>query len=126
MLLSHFKFQCNSHSGSSRKICLRHLKRRASFYVLMSAVESPDTQKRGLVAVYYCLDHFNMKSLNDSLRKSVPLHFNSFHVCYNDEKAFAPVWANIRALNTKHRVRYRSHFGTYADAFGMSLLNCFS
>jgi hypothetical protein len=83
----------------------------------MSAVESPDAQKRGLVAVYYCLDHFNIKSVNDSLRKSVPLYFASFHICYNDEKEFTPGWAGIRALNTKHRVRYRSHFGTCAEGY---------
>jgi hypothetical protein len=115
---------------TSPKIRLRHLKRRASFYVFMSIAESPDAQKRGLVAVYYCLDHFNIISVNDSLRKSVPLHLASIHVCYNDEIEFTPVWVAIRALHTEHRVRYHSHFGTYADercsAFGMSLLNCFS
>jgi hypothetical protein len=81
----------------------------------MSAAESPDAQKRGVMAIFYLLDYFNFKSVNDNLRKSIPLHFASFQVCYNDENEFKLICGALKTLNTKTQVRYRSHFGTYAE-----------
>jgi hypothetical protein len=101
---------------------VRHLKGRAAYYVLMSAVESPDDQKQGITSVYYNLDTKNTKSVNGKLRNSLPIHFASYHLCNNDETEFHLSCGAVKALYSKNRVRYRSHFGTCAEENGIVLL----
>ena len=79
----------------------------------MSVFESPEAQKRGIVVVYYILDVKFTESLGGSMRKSLLFSLGCLHVCINDLKNYKTCCVPIKLLdlNTKSRVRYRTHFG---------------
>ena len=119
-LLSHLPIMRASpslflYSPTQRAFDSSSLQRRATFYVLMSMMESTEAQISGIAAIYYCLDSVNTKSVNEGLRNSLPVHFACFHLCNNDEDEFRLTCGAVRALDTKNRVRYRSHFGKFAS-----------
>lgn len=84
---------------------------RAQFYILMSAVETVEAQKRGIVMVYYLLDTAGFKSVSSSLRKDLPVHVAALHLCYNEFQHFAMASVGVYMLPSQVKVRYRSHFG---------------
>lgn len=75
-------------------------------------VESLESQKRGIVAVYYLLDTPNMQSHNSSISVSIPIHFNATHACSNCTSNATSIGTEVKTVDTKMRVRFRSHLGT--------------
>ena len=79
----------------------------------MSALESPDNQRQGVVCIYSLLGQCSLKSVGIDVRNSLPIHFASIHICVDDETQFLTVQEPIKAVNKRTRVRSRLHLGTW-------------
>lgn len=88
---------------------------RVAFYIFMVATESEETQKRGMVCVYYLLDATNFSSVTGKLRSTMPVHIASLHLCYNDITQYAVTCMGVYALNPRIKVRFRPHFGSHIE-----------
>lgn len=93
------------------------LQSRVAFYIFMVASESEETQKRGMVCVYYLLDATNFSSVTGKLRSTMPIHIASLHLCYNDITQYAVTCMGVYALNQRIKVRFRPHFGKACFVF---------
>ena len=89
--------------------------KRATFYMYMAAMESTEAQRKGIVVVFYNLDSPHATSVNSGLRAALPINFGSLHLCVNEISTYVTSCAAVCTLSTKHRVRYRVHFGTFLD-----------
>lgn len=100
---------------------------RSSFYLFMSVLESPEVQRRGITAVHYHLDSEMGKSANERLRRALPLYLASIHMCLNDKNEHRKFQMTLKNSLSRHRMRYRLHFGSHAEcvnelnSFGISL-----
>jgi hypothetical protein len=78
-------------------------------------MKDEDVQKKGVVALFYHVDVFN----NDrrvifqtaKLKHSIPIKLASIHMCYNEPKLRPFLELALTMLNSRDRVRYRSHYG---------------
>lgn len=99
---------------------------RAMYYFYMSALESPDNQRQGVVCIYSLLGQCSLKSVGIDVRNSLPIHYASIHICVDDETQFLTVQEPIKAMNKRTRVRSRLHLGSYEEcqsklaSFGIS------
>ena len=101
------------------------LQMRRLFYLLMLALRSPETKKRGGIAIcsYLCHDEIAGKKASgfDGAWKSpklvlgIPLHVAAVHMGFNSMK-WAPVHAILKiALSVFTRIRFRAHYGKAID-----------
>jgi len=81
----------------------------------MAVMQSTEAQQKGIVAVFYNIDAPHAASVNSSLRNALPINFGSLHLCVNEISTYVISCAAIRTLSTRHRVRYRLHFGSYME-----------
>ena len=86
--------------------------KRATFYMYMAAMESTEAQRKGIVLVFYNLNAPRATTFNSGLRAALPMNFRSLHLCVNEISTYVTSCAAVATLSTKHRVRYRVHFGT--------------
>ena len=78
----------------------------------MSVLESPEVQRRGITAVHYHLDSEMGQSANERLRRALPLYLASIHMCLNDKNEHRKFQMTLKNSLSRHRMRYRLHFGT--------------
>ena len=84
----------------------------------MKAAETSASPRNSVVAVYYCVDATTTDtSKSMDIRKSLPVHFASFHYCYNDETQIRIIQDAIKDLRKASRMRYRPHFGDRQECF---------
>ena len=92
--------------------------KRATYYMYMASMESTEAQQKGIVVVFYNLDAPHATSVNSALRSALPMNFRSLHLCVNEISTYVTSCAAVCTLSTKHRVRYRLHFGTFGCVAG--------
>eukprot|EP00934_Nitzschia_sp_Nitz4_P002914 Nitzschia sp. Nitz4//scaffold95_size97785//49428//50956//NITZ4_004668-RA/size97785-augustus-gene-0.99-mRNA-1//1//CDS//3329560475//2904//frame0 len=97
---------------------------RVAFYTFMAMSESEETQQKGVVLIYYLLDADNFSgSFTGKLRASVPLHFASMHLCYNNITQYAVTCLGVYACSPRTKVRTRPHYGSHVEC--QYILNTF-
>lgn len=79
----------------------------------MVVAEDLDAQLKGIVNVSYAVGAPIFKSVQVTLRKSVPLHIACQHFAYDDPFAYWSASRGIAMLTKNHRVRFRSHMGRW-------------
>ena len=86
-----------------------------------------DAQLKGIVNVSYAVGAPVFKSVQVILRKAIPLHIACQHFAYDDPFAYRSASRGIAMLTKNHRVRFRSHMGTFRwwrGCWGMDGILC--
>lgn len=90
---------------------------RARYYLIMSALESEQSQLRGFVAVWYALGNFLDKNIrsNQGLLWDLPVRLDGVHLCADSMKVYALASAAIYRLPRTLRSRTRLHVGSHME-----------
>jgi hypothetical protein len=89
------------------------------WYLFMKAMEEKETQKHGIVCLYYQSGfvigekfHLEFYYKSSIIQKGLPLMIRGFHFCY-DSEIFRPIMSAMQlAIGNQNRLRFRSHYGT--------------
>jgi hypothetical protein len=94
---------------------------RATYYIFLKGVEEDEeAQKRGAVGCVYCVGGgigFDLQLIRRGakLRMSLPVRFDSTHLCYNDPR-LVPIFSLIMSIMGPHnRMRLRVHYGSHEE-----------
>eukprot|EP00980_Cylindrotheca_fusiformis_P014666 scaffold3987_cov134-Cylindrotheca_fusiformis.AAC.16 len=91
---------------------------RARYYVLMSMLESKETQLNGVTIITYevgsCKDTTNGTGYIEHTRllQSLPIHVAAIHHCCDDPAQYLLQSASIRLLSTSQLARFQTHIGS--------------
>lgn len=94
---------------------------RVLWYMVMAALENPNTQRRGIVLIIYTNDSSKAdgKLLTDLvmnsylLRDGLPVRLSAIHYCSDSERT-RPCLSLLRSVGgTDFRLRCLDHFGTF-------------
>jgi hypothetical protein len=94
---------------------------RARYYILMSMIESEDTQIDGLTIINYCVgnckDRTNGTGFveNTRLLLSLPIHIAAAHHCCDDTAQYILLSAAIRLGSATHLSRFKTHIGSQLE-----------
>jgi hypothetical protein len=94
---------------------------RAKYYVLMSMIESKETQIDGLTIINYavgnCKDRTNGTGFVEQTRLllSLPIHMAAAHHCCDDTAQYILLSAAIRLGSATHLSRFQAHFGSQLE-----------
>jgi hypothetical protein len=105
---------------------------RAVYYILMSALDSEESQKLGATFISYGVGNFPDCQLRNgadaltSITFVVPLHIAGVHICCDNYGRYALLSAAIYRFPLEHRARLRVHVGSAVEclysltSFGIS------
>jgi hypothetical protein len=84
---------------------------------MRSVEDDEEVQRRGVVGCMYCVGKgidFNLQILRKAgkLRNSLPVRFDSFHVCYNDPRLVPIFSLDMIIMGSRSRMRFRAHYGS--------------
>jgi hypothetical protein len=87
---------------------------KARYYVVMSLLESEETQINGVIFVYFGVvpTKKSIHSSNPGVLWKVPLHFAGLHLCLSDLAEFLLLKVAIYRLPLNLRPRVRVHYGS--------------
>ncbi|CAJ1932776.1 unnamed protein product [Cylindrotheca closterium] len=94
---------------------------RATYYIIMDAVRSEQTQLKGIVVILYTIGHFKDRSngagvfKHNKLALSMPLHNAAIHCCFDNPNQYILIKAGLAAVNAKLRARIKVHFGSHLE-----------
>ncbi|KAL3930108.1 MAG: hypothetical protein SGBAC_011909 [Bacillariaceae sp.] len=96
---------------------------RANYYIMMNALESSETQMRGIVALSYSVGEFRDKHGGEGyqdlakLVMAIPTHMAAYHVCVSgtDAREYVLYSVLVKAINISLRARFQAHFGTHQE-----------
>jgi hypothetical protein len=77
----------------------------------MSAVESTESQRKGVIMVHYTVDNPLIRAHYGDFRRALPVHTAANHFCYNDPVDFARGTITVARMTRVQRARFRRHFG---------------
>ena len=102
---------------------------------MMAAVESEETQQKGLVSIDYAVGNLSRISCSprlllelSRLKTALPVRIVAMHYCYDDEKVSVIVNMAKQLLAKQVRARCRTHDGSYMECqydlltFGIPML----
>lgn len=97
------------------------------WYVLMSALDDLQTQKNGMVCLYFSLAKTDLKKAynaeflfkSNRVYECIPFWFVGLHLCFEKDtlqtKLPNPIAIMQIAIGTQCRVRSRTHVGMFAS-----------
>lgn len=94
---------------------------RAHYFVTMRALQSEETQLKGVVPIWYVLGDFESQSFTREYTqlleaaKALPQRPEALHICVNDMYQYILLSSMIKMLKSKVRVRVRIHFGSQIE-----------
>jgi hypothetical protein len=90
---------------------------RARYYIIMSALESEQSQLRGFVTVWYVLGNFSDKNIrsHQGLLWDLPVRREGVHLCADSLKVYVLASASIYRLPKTLRSRTRVHKGSHSE-----------
>ncbi|KAG7361442.1 hypothetical protein IV203_036542 [Nitzschia inconspicua] len=95
---------------------------RTVWYALMCAMEDEESQKTGIVNVYYNIDlgvpeplYFELIRRIAIIDSSIPYRSISVHYCYNMAALRPALELYQMFAGTRNRVRFRTHFGSHME-----------
>jgi hypothetical protein len=94
---------------------------RAVYYILMSALDSEESQKLGATFISYGVGNFPDCQLRNgaaalaSMAFVLPLHIAGVHICCNNYGRYSLLSAAIYLFPLEHRARLRVHFGSAVE-----------
>jgi hypothetical protein len=77
----------------------------------MSAVESVESQRKGVTVISYTVDNPPIRSHHGNFRRALPVHLASHHFCYNDPVSYAAATITVALMTRVQRARFRRHCG---------------
>lgn len=90
------------------------------YYILMSAIEDEETQKRGVAAIIYNVGDFmkgktNPKTLYQGcwIQNSLPFKMCSLHHCFNDRAFRFIVNITMYFFSEEAKAKAKMHHGTF-------------
>eukprot|EP00980_Cylindrotheca_fusiformis_P012693 scaffold3103_cov136-Cylindrotheca_fusiformis.AAC.31 len=95
-----------------------HSEMRTKYYMLMSMLESEETQKKGILVIFYSLGEFRDKENRPGIVElakmvqTLPLHLAGFHFCCDDYKQYLMMWPVLGVTSTERVARFRHHLGS--------------
>lgn len=81
----------------------------------MSAVESEQAQRRGVISIHWTLGSEVIAVRHNPIRKAMPMHFAGFHVCYSEAPLLNAATTILYGMNASTRARFRSHSGNHIE-----------
>jgi hypothetical protein len=94
---------------------------RVKFYLVMSLVESEETQKKGSVAILYTVGHcketYNGNNLSQQAKciMSLPHRFAAIQICCDDYRQYNILRAVFHVMSAYIGSRIRVHYGTHME-----------
>ena len=92
---------------------------RAMYYVIMSALEDEETQRKGITIILYNVGDFNPRktdlrtvSQGGWLLATIPMKACSLHHCFSDQKVRRVINFSMRFFSDDARARCKVHCGT--------------
>lgn len=92
---------------------------RAHYYLVMSMLESEETQLRGAIATLYVVGQYKDTSGGAGLSKMgklvrcLPVYWAGFQFCCDDMKQYVAIRSLVLAFPKHLAARFRCHFGTH-------------
>eukprot|EP00980_Cylindrotheca_fusiformis_P020508 scaffold7564_cov117-Cylindrotheca_fusiformis.AAC.2 len=95
---------------------------RAKFYLFMSAIlESEETQKKGVVVIFYTVGQYKDKSKTNTVAMqtkhvlALPYHWGGMQICCDDYGQYVLLRAFFYILPAHYTARVRVHYGTHLE-----------
>jgi hypothetical protein len=96
---------------------------RASYYSIMTLIESEETQKRGISGVWYAVGTEKNLDTNRGILWNLPIFRAGVHICSHNQIAYILSADAIYRLPTEMRPRIRVHVGSHQEC--QNTLNSF-
>jgi len=102
-------------SSKTVRNCLR-----AQYYVIMKALQSEETQTRGIVSLFYAIGNSKMKPLKGFFEtftagEALPRKGVAYHLCTDDMREYVLVSGGVKAMQANLRARMKVHFGSLTE-----------
>lgn len=94
---------------------------KAKFYLFMSVIACEETQKKGIVVVFYTVGRYRDKILGNTVPKqskhvlAIPYHWAGLQVCCDDYSQYVILRALFQLLPAHNVARVRVHYGTHME-----------
>ncbi|CAJ1965533.1 unnamed protein product [Cylindrotheca closterium] len=93
---------------------------RAQYYVTMKALQSEETQLRGIVSIWYTLGELELKMQKGyferfTLARALPQKVVAIHFCVKESQQLSPITFLVKVMQAKMRAKFKLHFGSLTE-----------